>query len=249
MVFMDNEKKERLAKVIARAGIASRRDAEKLILTNKVKVNGNIVSSPATNVSKLDKIEVEGKQISLNSNVRIWRYHKPMGLITSHKDPQGRPTVFDDIKNKLPRVISVGRLDLNSEGLLLLTNDGDTARFMENPKTAWKRKYRVRVHGNVTEDIIEKISKGIMIKNVYYAPAEVILEKKQRTNNWLLVTIKEGKNREIRKIMEFFGLKVTRLIRIAYGPFQLGNLQKGEIKEIPSKVIREQLGIENKGEK
>ena len=241
---MSDNKKERIAKVIARAGIASRRDAEKLILDGKVKVNGVLITSPALNVSEEDKIEVAGKALAPKEEVRIWRYNKRAGLITSHKDPEGRPTVFEALPAGLPRVISVGRLDFNSEGLLLLTNDGEAARFMESPATAWKRRYRVRVHGMVTDDIIARLAKGVTIDGVRYGAAEVVLDKQQRTNSWLTVTIQEGKNREIRKMMDFFGLKVTRLIRVSYGPFPLGNLPVGEIKEVPGKIVREQLGLE-----
>ncbi len=240
---MQKDKKERIAKVIARAGIASRRDAERLIADGKVKVNGSLITSPALNVSVQDKIEVEGKALAPKEEIRIWRYNKPAGLITSHKDPEGRPTVFAALPTSLPRVISVGRLDFNSEGLLLLTNDGETARFMESPQTHWKRQYRVRVHGKVTDEIIAKLAKGITVDGIRYGGAEVVLEKNQRSNNWLLVGIYEGKNREIRKMMEFFGLQVTRLIRVAYGPFQLGNLPEGEVREVSGKIIREQLGL------
>lgn len=239
----DLNKPVRVAKVIARSGLCSRRDAEKLIEENKVKVNGELITSPALNVMDNDIITVAGKPLNTPDEIRVWRYHKPVGVITSHKDTMGRTTVFETLPSFMPRVISVGRLDFNSEGLLLLTNDGEIARFMESPQTAWKRKYRVRVHGEVTPEIIGRLAKGVSINGVKYGKAEVVLEKKQGSNNWLLVTISEGKNREIRKMMEFFGLAVTRLIRVSYGPFQLGNLQKGEVMEVKAKTLSELLGV------
>ena len=235
-------KGERIAKVIARAGVCSRRAAEELITSGKVAVNGEIIDSPALNVSENDKIEVNGQLLAAKEKTRIWRYHKPAGLITSYRDDKGRPTVFDSLPKDLPRVISVGRLDFNSEGLLLLTNDGEAARYMESPATAWRRKYKVRVHGKVTPDVLDRISKGVDFKGVHYGKAEVVFTKQQGTNAWLEITLKEGKNREIRKICEAVGLTVTRLIRLSYGPFQLGGLTKGEVEEINGKAVRESLG-------
>ena len=241
---METSKKapQRIAKVIARAGVCSRRAAEVLIESGKVTVNGTKITSPALNVTASDIITVDGKPIEKAEEIRIWRYHKPAGLITSYKDTSGRPTVFANLPRSLPRVISVGRLDFNSEGLLLLTNDGEAARFMESPSTGWKRKYRVRVHGEITPEIIGRLKKGIHIDGIKYGSAELTVEKKQGTNTWASVTITEGKNREIRKMMEFFGLSVTRLIRISYGAFQLGNLGKGEVDEVPAKTIKDLLG-------
>ncbi|MCQ2914879.1 MAG: rRNA pseudouridine synthase [Alphaproteobacteria bacterium] len=238
----NNNSKERIAKVIARAGICSRRDAEKLILNGDVSVNGEVLTTPAFLVSKDDNIVVNGTPIGKADKTRVWRYHKPCGLVTTHKDEKGRPTVFENLPSYLPRVISIGRLDLNSEGLLLLTNDGEFARKLEMPSSGWSRKYRVRIHGTITDEIISKLAKGVIVENVKYSPAFVSIDKVQNTNTWITITLTEGKNREIRKLMEFFGLKVTRLIRISYGPFQLGNLPEGEVSEISGKVIAEQLG-------
>lgn len=234
--------KERIAKVIARAGVCSRRDAERLIAEGKVTLNNNIVTSPALNVSPTDIIAIEGKVLTAPAKTRIWRYHKPAGLITSHKDTKGRPTVFENLPKTLPRVISVGRLDFNSEGLLILTNDGEAARFMESPQTGWKRRYKVRVHGKVTPAVLAKLNSPLVIEGIRYGKPDTKLEKEQGTNAWLEMTIGEGKNREIRKICDFAGLSVTRLIRLSYGPFQLGNLAKGEVSEITGKAIKEMLG-------
>ena len=235
--------KERIAKKLAHVGIASRRGAEEMILAGRVCVNGEKLNTPAFLVEDSDKITVDGKEIGSVSVSRMWCYYKPRGLLTTHKDPKGRPTVFENLPKFLPRVISVGRLDLNSEGLLLLTTDGAIARKIELPSTGWKRKYRVRIHGKMTPDIIGKIKKGITVDGVRYAPAEIEVEPSQSggSNQWIKITLTEGKNREIRKMMASFGLEVSRLIRIAYGPFQLGNLKEGEVREIPSKIIREQL--------
>lgn len=235
------EKKERIAKIIASAGICSRRNAEELIRSGRVAVNGEVLSTPAFTVSAADKITVDGKEITPRAETRLWCYHKPAGLVTTHKDPQNRPTVFEKLPAYLPRVISVGRLDLNSEGLLLLTNDGELSRSLEHPSRGWKRKYRVRVHGVLTPDIQHKIERGITVKGVKYAPCKIEIERVQGTNTWLQMTLTEGKNREIRNIMQFFNMPVTRLIRIAYGPFQLGNLGKGEVREVTQKALKELL--------
>ncbi len=235
-------KGERIAKVIARSGICSRRSAEELIEQGKVSVNGEIITSPALNVTESDKIEFDGKPLAAKEKTRIWRYHKPAGLITSHKDDKGRPTVFDSLPPDLPRVISVGRLDFNSEGLLLLTNDGEAARYMESPQTAWRRKYKVRVHGTVTPAAIQKLSSGITVDGIHYGKADISFTKQQGTNAWLEITLSEGKNREIRKMCAAVGLTVTRLIRLSYGPFQLGNLPKGAVEEINGKAVLESLG-------
>ena len=239
---MSTEKGERVAKVVARAGVCSRREAERYIEQGRIAVNGRVLTSPACVVTPDDVITVDSKPLPVRERTRVWRYYKPAGLITSHKDPQGRPTVFDSLPDAMPRVISVGRLDLNSEGLLLLTNDGELARRIELPSTGWIRRYRVRIHGDMTPDIMEKLARGVTVEGVRYAGVQVAVDKKQGTNTWLTVALKEGKNREIRRLMESFGLKVTRLIRVSYGPFQLGALPKGGIDEINGKILKEQIG-------
>lgn len=231
------KKEERIAKTIAAAGICSRREAERLIENGRVQVNGQVLKTPAFLVTDQDEILIDGTVLPNRQKRRLWCYHKPTGLITTHRDPKGRPTVFEKLPKYLPRVISVGRLDFNSEGLLLLTTDGALARSLEHPSRGWTRKYRVRVHGTVTPMIIEKLKKGITVKGIHYAPCELEIERKQGSNTWVLITLKEGKNREIRKMMAFFGLPVTRLIRISYGPFQLGNLAPGAVKEMTGKTV------------
>ena len=240
------EKKERIAKKIAAAGLCSRRDAEKWIAAGRVVVNGQKLLTPAFTVSEKDEIVVDGKPLQAAPKVRMWCYHKPTGLLTTFKDPAGRPTVFDNLPKSMPRVVSVGRLDLNSEGLLLLTTSGEVARSIELPSRGWKRQYRVRIHGKITPDMIAKAQKGVTVGGIHYAPCQIEVEENQSggQNEWIKITLTEGKNREIRKMMESFSLQVSRLIRIAYGPFQLGNLPKGEVREIPYKVIKEQIGCE-----
>lgn len=235
-------KKERIAKIMAHAGLCSRRDAEKWIAAGRVSVNGQVIPTPATLVGEADVITVDGQPVGAKQPARLWCYHKPAGLVTTHKDPAGRPTVFDNLPKNLPRVVSVGRLDLNSEGLLLLTTDGELARSLELPSRGWKRKYRVRIHGKMTPQIISRLQKGVTIDGIRYAPTIVEIEPNQAqgSNQWILVTLTEGKNREIRKIMAHFGFDVSRLIRVAYGPFQLGSLPPGEVREMPAKVIKEQ---------
>lgn len=233
---------KRLAKIIARAGVCSRRSAEKLIISGKVTVNGQKIESPALNVLEHDEIMIDGHKLTTPERTRIWRFHKPKGVIITNQDPQNRVTIFELLPKNLPRVITIGRLDLNSEGLILLTNDGDLAEYLELPTTGWARKYRARVHGKINMKKLEEIEKGVKINQIDYAPAKLFIESSKGSNSWLSITIKEGKNREIRKLMEHAGLQVTRLIRIAYGPFQLGNLTRGQIAEIPEKVIKEQLG-------
>ena len=235
------EKKERIAKIMASAGLCSRRTAEQWILDGRVKVNGVVLETPAFTVSSEDIILVDDKPIAQKQETRLWCYHKPTGLVTTHKDPQGRPTVFDSLPKYLPRVISVGRLDLNSEGLLLLTTDGGLARELEHPSKGWKRRYRVRIHGVLTPEMQKRLSKGITIDGIRYAPCETVVEQVKGTNSWISITLTEGKNREIRKLMAFFGLEVTRLIRVSYGPFQLGNLEKGEVREVSKKMMKELL--------
>ena len=239
----DPSKAERIAKRIARAGICSRRDAERLIEEGEVMVNGEVISSPALNVTAKDEIIVKGKKLAAPETARLWRYYKPRGLVVSAKDEKGRETIFDNLPENLPRVVSVGRLDIDSEGLLLLTNDGDLARHLELPATGWSRKYKVRVQGRVDEKQLETIRDGITVDGVRYGPIEARLEIQKNANAWLIISIREGKNREVRRIMEHLGHRVSRLIRLSYGPFQLGRLDKGEIEEIRPSILKEQLGL------
>ncbi len=232
---------ERVAKWLARAGVASRRDAEKLVAEGKITLNGALVAHPATFIAAGDIVQVGGQVVDAPARARLWRYHKPEGLMTTHKDPQGRPTVFEKLPPELPRVVSIGRLDLNSEGLLLLTNDGALARQLELPSTGWLRRYRVRVHGEVDPKALAGLAKGLTIDGTRYAGIEAGLDSVKGTNAWLTVSLKEGRNREIRRVMMHLNLHVTRLIRLAYGPFQLGNLERGTVAEVPPKVLREQL--------
>ncbi len=221
---------ERIAKAIAKSGLCSRRDAEKLVLEGRVKVNGKIIDSPALNVTD-EIIEVDGKPISAVEKARLFIYYKPVGLVTTHKDELGRDTVFEHLPKNMPRVVSVGRLDLNSEGLLLLTTSGEVARQFELPSSGFKRVYRVRVFGHVQITDLKKLKNGITIDDVDYAPILVEFEKLS-TNSWLKITLQEGKNREIRKVLKHFGLEVSRLIRIEYGEYKLGDLKPGEVKEV-----------------
>jgi 23S rRNA pseudouridine2605 synthase len=232
---------DRIAKYLARAGVASRRDAERLLAEGKIRLNNVIVTHPATFVTPGDLVTVAGKLVEEPDRTRLWRYHKPEGLVTTHRDPEGRATVFDKLRQQLPRVISIGRLDLTSEGLLLLTNDGALARTLELPSTGWIRRYRVRVHGSVEPAALAALAKGVTIDGVRYAPIDAGLDAKKGDNAWLTVSLREGRNREIRRVMTHLGLAVTRLIRIAYGPFQLGTLPRGGIEEVPTRVLREQL--------
>jgi 23S rRNA pseudouridine2605 synthase len=233
---------ERVAKAIARAGVCSRRDAERLIAEGRVSVDGKKLDSPAVLVDETSDVRVDGKPLPAAERTRLWRYHKPAGLVTTHRDEKGRPTVFERLPPGLPRVVSVGRLDLTSEGLLLLTNDGALARRLELPATGWLRRYRVRVNGKPDAAALEKLAKGIEIDGVRYGAIEAKLDRQQGANAWLTVGLREGKNREVRRVMEHLGLPVTRLIRLAYGPFQLGSLPRGAVDEIPGKVLKEQLG-------
>nr|WP_314429154.1 pseudouridine synthase [uncultured Brevundimonas sp.] len=240
---------ERIAKAMARAGIASRREVERLIGLGKVAVNGRILDTPATLVTRDDVITVNGKPMGAAQATRVWRYHKPAGLITSHNDPAGRPTVFDALPSGLPRVISVGRLDLNTEGLLLLTNDGELSRALEMPDTALVRHYRARARGRITQAELDKLKTGCTIEGVHYGPMEATIDKakekedgeRSSANLWISVSITEGKNREVRKVLESVGLTVNRLIRLAYGPFQLGTLPVGAVEEVGPRVIRDML--------
>ena len=231
---------ERIAKVIARAGLCSRRDAERWIEDGRVKVNGRVVNSPALNVSDKDQIIVDDKPLPDREKAKLWRYHKPAGLVVSHRDEKGRASVFENLPPDLPRVVSVGRLDINTEGLLLLTNDGELARKLELPATGWLRRYRVRVFGAVDEEALAKLKKGIVIDGIHYGSIEATLDRQQGNNNWLTIALREGKNREIKVICEHMGLKVNRLIRLSFGPFQLGDLNPGKVEEVSGKVLAEQ---------
>lgn len=234
---------ERIAKVLSRAGIASRREAERLIELGEVKVNGKTITSPALNVTAKDKITVRGEPVGQPEPPRLWLYYKPEGLVTSAADEKGRDTVFDHLPEDMPRVMSVGRLDLNSEGLLLLTNDGELKRRLELPSTGWLRKYRVRVKGNPTEPEIEPLRKGITIEGERFQPMEVKIDRHQGANAWLTIGLREGKNREIRRAMTHIGMTVNRLIRTSYGPFRLNDLKPGEVEEVKTRVLRDQLGL------
>lgn len=233
---------ERIAKRLARAGIASRRQAEALIADGRVSVNGARLSSPAINVTAEDRIEIDGKPLPQAERTRLWVYHKPAGLVTSASDPQGRPTVFDNLPEGLPRVISVGRLDINSEGLLLLTNDGGLARTLELPQTGWLRRYRVRAHGRITQKRLDDLKDGMAVDGVFYGAIEARLEREQGANVWIEMGLREGKNREVRKVLGALGLDVNRLIRISYGPLQLGALEPGAVLEVKGRTLRDQLG-------
>jgi 23S rRNA pseudouridine2605 synthase len=233
---------ERIAKVLARAGLASRRDAEEMVTQGRVSVNGRIINSPALDVTENDVVAVDGKNLPPRERTRLFMFHKPRGLMTTHADPEGRPTVFDNLPEGLPRLISVGRLDFNTEGLLLLTNDGGLARALELPDTGWLRRYRVRAHGEVTQAQLDQLKNGIEVDGVKYGPIDATLERDQGANVWLVFAIREGKNREVRNVMAHLGLEVNRLIRVSYGPFQLGELEEGKVEEVKTRVLREQLG-------
>ena len=237
----DQDRGDRIAKWLSRAGVASRRDVERLLTEGRVKLNNAVVTHPATFVTKGDIVQFDGKVVDEPERTRLWRYHKPDGLVTTHRDPEGRPTVFDKLKEQLPRVISVGRLDLTSEGLLLLTNDGALARRLELPETGWIRRYRVRVHGIVDDKALASLANGVTVEGVRYGAIDAELDSRKGENAWLTVSLKEGRNREIRRVMVHLGLSVTRLIRIAYGPFQLGTMPRGAIEEVTPRVLREQL--------
>lgn len=233
---------ERIAKALARAGLASRRDAEAMVTEGRVTVNGRVINSPALDITKNDVVLVDGKPLPERERTRLFLYHKPRGLMTTHDDPEGRPTVFDNLPEGLPRLISVGRLDFNTEGLLLLTNDGGLARTLELPDTGWLRRYRVRAHGDVTQAQLDALKNGIEVEGVKYGPIDATLERDQGANVWLVFAIREGKNREVRNVCAHLGLEVNRLIRVSYGPFQLGEVPEGQVEEIKSRVLREQLG-------
>ena len=237
-----NESGERLAKRIARAGLASRREAERLIEAGRVSVDDAVVTSPALNVTLASRIAVDGELLPTAEPARLFRYHKPRGLVVSATDPQGRPTIYDRLPTSLPRLMPVGRLDVTSEGLLLLTNDGEVKRHLELPATGWLRRYRARAYGRVDQAALDRLKNGIEIEGVAYGPIDAKLERDEGPNLWLAIGLREGKNREVRRVLAHFGLQVSRLIRVAYGPFQLGSLPRGAVEEVTGKVLREQLG-------
>lgn len=239
---------ERIAKRLARAGVASRREAERMIAAGRVKVNGARIDSPALNVGPDDKVEVDGVAIAAAEPPRLWRYHKPAGLVTTERDEKGRETVFDKLPADLPRVMSVGRLDLNSEGLLLLTNDGELKRRLELPSTGWTRRYRARAHGRIEDEGLEPLRRGVTVEGDRFQPMTVTIERRQGSNVWIAVALKEGRNREVRRALEAVGLVVNRLIRVSYGPFQLGDLAPGGVEEVKSRILRDQLGLKREAE-
>jgi 23S rRNA pseudouridine2605 synthase len=235
-------KAERVAKAIARAGLASRREAEQWIAAGRVAVNGATITSPALNVGAADKVSVDGKPLPARERTRLFLYHKPRGLLTTTADARGRPTIFASLPKHLPRVVSVGRLDLNTEGLLLLTNDGGLARVLELPSTGWLRRYRVRAHGSVTQSALDRLRAGITLDGIRYGAIEATLDRTQGSNVWLTFAIREGKNREVRNVLGALGLEVNRLIRVSFGPFQLGDLAEGAVEEVRTRTLRDQLG-------
>jgi 23S rRNA pseudouridine2605 synthase len=239
---VSEQRPERIAKVLARAGVCSRRDAERWVAAGRVAVDGHVLTTAAVVVTPENDVRVDGKPLPAPDRPRLWRYHKPAGLVTTHRDEKGRPTVFDALPEELPRLISIGRLDLNSEGLLLLTNDGALARRLELPATGWIRRYKVRVHGEVEPERLAALAGGVTIDGISYGPIRANLERRQGSNAWITMALREGKHREVRRVLEHLGLRVTRLIRLSYGPFQLGNLARGAVDEVAKKVLAEQLG-------
>lgn len=239
---------ERIAKRLSRAGVASRREIERMITAGRISVNGKVLDSPALNVVPSDKILVDNKPVAAAEPARMWMYHKPKGLVSTNSDEKGRETIFDRLPTDLPRVMTIGRLDLNSEGLLLLTNDGELKRKLELPSTGWMRKYRVRANGRPTEESLAPLRKGITVEGERFQPMEVVLDRQQGANVWLTIGIREGKNREIRRALETVNLVVNRLIRISYGPFQIGELKLSAVEEIRPKILRDQLGIKRDAE-
>lgn len=234
---------DRISKYIAKCGICSRRDAEKLVLEGRIKKNGELIFNLATQIADDDIVTLDNKALSLPEQIRAWIYHKPAGLITTNKDPAGRPTIFDNLPKNLPRIVTVGRLDINSEGLLILTNSGELARKMELPSNKLVRKYRVRAYGSLDMDRLKKAEKGVVIEGMRYNIHHIEYETTTGNNHWINISLTEGKNREVRRVLEHYALKVNRLIRVSYGPFELGAIKSGEVKEISSKLIDEMLKI------
>jgi len=238
----ETAKPERIAKRMARAGLCSRREAETWIAAGRVKLNGKVLATPAVTVTEKDKIEVDGNPLQGRERTRLWLFHKPGGLVTTADRPEGRPTVFGALPDDLPRVLSVGRLDINTEGLLLLTNDGGLSRVLELPSTGWLRRYRVRAHGQITQAQLDTLKEGVAVNGVLYGPIEALIDREQGGNVWLTLAFREGKNREVKEVLGSLGLEVNRLIRVSYGPFQLGDLRPGEVREVRGRTLREQLG-------
>ncbi|MCY4202889.1 MAG: pseudouridine synthase [Aestuariivita sp.] len=236
---------ERIAKRLARTGIASRREIERMIMARRIKVNGQTIASPAKNITDRDHVQVDGVSASSPSPPKLWRFHKPIGTVTTERDPNGRPTIFDYLPDHLPRVLYIGRLDYKSEGLLLLTNDGGLKRRLELPTNNWLRRYRVRVKGTPTEAKLDELRSGLILNDERFKPMQVTVDRQQRSNAWLTIGLREGKHREIRRALAHCGLSVNRLIRISFGPFQLGSMKAGNAKEVSTKVLRDQLGLES----
>ncbi|WP_299782100.1 pseudouridine synthase [uncultured Roseobacter sp.] len=235
---------ERIAKILSRAGVASRREAERMIEAGRISVNGAQITSPALNVTDADEITVDGKPLTAPEPPRLWLFHKPTGLVSTDHDEKGRETIYAALPEDMPRVMSVGRLDLNSEGLLLLTNDGGIKRRLELPSTGWLRRYRVRVNGRPTDAVLEPLRKGVTVDGEAFQPMTVTLDRQQGANAWLTIGLREGRNREIRRALADVGLSVNRLIRVSYGPFQLGELKPGAVEEVRRKIMRDQLGLD-----
>lgn len=237
------ETPERIAKLLSRAGVASRREAERMISDGRVRLNGKVLDTPAITATLSDKIEVDGEPLRGIERTRLWLYHKPAGLVTTHKDPEGRPTVFDNLKLDQAHVVSIGRLDINTEGLLLITNDGGLARELELPSTGWLRRYRVRAHGSIDQTALDRLQDGMAVDGVLYGAIDATLDREQGSNVWITMGLREGKNREIKNVLGALGLEVNRLIRISYGPFQLGSLEESALQEVRSRTLRDQLGV------